>query len=233
MGRRVGLEDVAVGGDELDREQVVGGEPVLGHQPAKPAAERVARDAGGRDRPPVTASPCSAAASFSSPQIDAALGRGGAASGSTRSPSSRRDRSSRRRPSRRGRRRCARRRGRRPRVPGPVREGERGGDVARRPAADDQSRAAVDQAVVHGAGRVVAALVRGRERIRRPARPDRRRTLSPRACSSRSSFKYVAISRSGSGMCLSCRSWRRRTRFAPWRPPCLFCRSPRRAVRWA
>ena len=40
----------AVGGDEVDREQVVDREPVCALQAAEPAAEREARDAGVRDR---------------------------------------------------------------------------------------------------------------------------------------------------------------------------------------
>ena len=41
---------VAVGGHELDADQVVAPEAVLGHQPAQPAAERVAGNPGRRDR---------------------------------------------------------------------------------------------------------------------------------------------------------------------------------------
>ena len=44
------VEDVAVGGHQLDRGQVVGREPVLRHQPAQAAAQRQPGDAGRRDR---------------------------------------------------------------------------------------------------------------------------------------------------------------------------------------
>ncbi len=44
------VDDAAVGRDELDADQVVGGEAVLRHQPTEPAAEREPRDAGRRDR---------------------------------------------------------------------------------------------------------------------------------------------------------------------------------------
>ena len=45
----VDVEHVAVGGHELDAEQVVGGQAVLGHQPAEAAAEGEAGDAGRGD----------------------------------------------------------------------------------------------------------------------------------------------------------------------------------------
>ena len=52
VGVRLGtdVEHLAVGRDELDAEEVVGGEAVLRHQPAEPAAERVAGDPRRRDR---------------------------------------------------------------------------------------------------------------------------------------------------------------------------------------
>ena len=43
------LEHLALGGDELDRRQVVDGHAEAAHQPPDPAAERQARDAGRRD----------------------------------------------------------------------------------------------------------------------------------------------------------------------------------------
>ena len=42
---------LAVGGDELDPDEVVAGEAVLAHQPADAAAERETADAGGGDEP--------------------------------------------------------------------------------------------------------------------------------------------------------------------------------------
>ena len=116
--RRVDLEHVALRRDELDREQVVGGEPVLGHQPAEAAAERVARDTRPGDRASGHRQPVLGGGVVQLRPDHAALGRGGCAGRDrSRSPSSRRGRSSPRRPSRRGRRRCGRRRGSRPRVP--------------------------------------------------------------------------------------------------------------------
>ena len=46
-----GHDDLAVGGDDLDRQQVVDGEAVLAHQPAFPAAQGQARDTGAGDHP--------------------------------------------------------------------------------------------------------------------------------------------------------------------------------------
>ncbi len=48
VGRHV--QDLPVGGDELDRDDVVRGEAVLRHQPAEAAAEGEAGDPGRRDR---------------------------------------------------------------------------------------------------------------------------------------------------------------------------------------
>ena len=46
-----GHDDLAVGGDDLDRQQVVDGEAVLAHQPAFSAAQGQARDTGAGDHP--------------------------------------------------------------------------------------------------------------------------------------------------------------------------------------
>ena len=46
----VDVQGLAIGGHELDADQVVAAEAVLRHQPAEPASERVAGDARGRDR---------------------------------------------------------------------------------------------------------------------------------------------------------------------------------------
>ncbi len=48
---RAGGDQLAVGRDEIDREEVVGGEPVLAREPAEPAAEREPGDARRRDDP--------------------------------------------------------------------------------------------------------------------------------------------------------------------------------------
>ena len=47
---RAGSTDLAVGGDDLDRAQVVAGHAVAAHQPAETAAERQTGDAGRGDR---------------------------------------------------------------------------------------------------------------------------------------------------------------------------------------
>ena len=54
-----GAQHAAVGHDHLGRAQVVEREAVLRHQPAEPAAERQAGDAGLPTTPPVVARPCS------------------------------------------------------------------------------------------------------------------------------------------------------------------------------
>ena len=46
------LQHLAVRGHQLDGDQVVAGQALGGHQPAQPAAQRVAGDPGGRDRAP-------------------------------------------------------------------------------------------------------------------------------------------------------------------------------------
>ena len=155
------MEYVALCRHELYREQVVGSEPVLGHQPTEAAAERVARDtcpghgASGHRQPVLGGSVVQL------PPDHAALGSGGCLVGIDRDPlhlgeidhhtavdrygpagdvvaaAADRDLESR-----------------------PARETERRDDVVRRPAADDQLRSAVNQAVVHGAGRVVACILR-------------------------------------------------------------------------
>ena len=114
--------------------------------------------------PPVTASPCSAAASFSSRPEHASLGGGGplvgidldplhlgevdhhpavrhGAAGDVVAAAADRDLE-----------------------PFAARERERRHDVARLPAADDHRRPAVDEAVVDAAGRVVAGVLRAEHR---------------------------------------------------------------------
>ncbi len=46
-----GVHELAVGSDDVRTDQVVAGEPVAAHQPADPAAEREASDAGRRNEP--------------------------------------------------------------------------------------------------------------------------------------------------------------------------------------
>jgi hypothetical protein len=43
---------VAVGGDQIDGEEVIAGQPVLSHQPAEPATEGKSSDAGRGNQPP-------------------------------------------------------------------------------------------------------------------------------------------------------------------------------------
>jgi len=139
-----------------DPEQVVGGEAVLGHQPAETAAEREAGDPGRRDDAAghreavrggrvVQLAPEHAAAGghgralpvdrdpLHLGQVDhqAAVRHG--TPGDVVAAAADRDLQSR-----------------------PAGELERRDDVGRRPAADDQGGPAVDEAVVHGPGRVVA-----------------------------------------------------------------------------
>ncbi len=158
--RRVDLEYVAFRRDELDREQIVCGESVLGHQPAEAAAEGVARDPRAGDRASGHRQPVLGGGAVQLRPDHAALDRGGSPLGVDRDPlhlgevdhhpavrhgaaghvvaaAADRDLES-----------------------GPARERERRCDVARRPAADDESRSAVDEAVVNGTGRVVAGVVR-------------------------------------------------------------------------
>ena len=77
--RRARGEDLAVGGDHLGRAQVVAGQAVLAHQPADPAAQREAGDAGGRDQAPGSGESVLLGRRVELPPGDAALGGGGAA----------------------------------------------------------------------------------------------------------------------------------------------------------
>ena len=137
------MQEPAVGGDDVGADEVVAGKAVLPHQPADAAAEREARDAGGRDEPAgggeaellrlvVDVAPDGAGAD------ERARGRPGrrgrSASGRGRSPCRRRW--SRARP------RCGRRRARRPQI------------VARaKPSAAITSAAPVQRATIAGSGR--------------------------------------------------------------------------------
>ena len=84
--RRARGEDLAVGGDHLGRAQVVAGQAVLAHQPADPAAQREAGDAGGRDQAPGGGEAVLLGRGVELPQVSAALGGGGAALASTVMP---------------------------------------------------------------------------------------------------------------------------------------------------
>src|SRR4029450_3244070 len=123
---------------------------------------------------------------------------------------------------------------------GPARERERGDDVVRRPAADDQSGPAVNEAVVHSTGRLVAWVPRAKDgpgdlpgeggddggvqawdhQMLPPVsglawiRRSRRRVVG------------TASPRPGLGGFGLSRRWTRRTAFAPWPPPCLFGHRP-------
>ena len=163
------MEHVALCRDEFDREQVVGSKPVLGHQPAEPAAERVARDARLGDRPSGHRQAVLGGSIVQLRPDHAAFGGGGClvgidrdrlhlgevdhhaavghgAAGDVVAAAADRDLES-----------C------------PARERERRDDVVRRPAADDHRGPAVDEAVVHGTCRLVARRPAGRGRTRRSA----------------------------------------------------------------
>ena len=156
------VEDVAVGGDELDREQVVGGEPVLRHQPAEAAAERQAgnarrRDGAARDREAVLGRggvelrPEHAALGrrrsllgidrdrLQLGEIDHHAAVGDGAPGDVVAAAADRHLE-----------------------PGRSGVGERRDDVRSRVAADDEGRPAVDQPVVHSPGGVVSVVVRAK-----------------------------------------------------------------------
>ena len=178
----LGAHEPAVGGHDLRREQVVGREAVLALEPAAAAAERQAGDPGRRDAPaggrqaerlrrPVELGP-----------EHAARGAHGARRRRRpRSPSSARGRSRRRR--RRPRSRPRRGRRRAPRAAGRARARSRSprATSARRAAAGDHLRAAVDHRVEDPAGRP-----------RTPGGPARSR--SPAKAGPRSVSAAVAVS---------------------------------------
>jgi len=154
MGVCVDREHVAGRGHELDRQQIVRSEAVLRHQPAEAAAEGVARDARRRDSAAGDGQAvCARCVVELGP--DHALGRGGHSLGIDRDLLHLREVDHH----------AAVRHGTTRDVvaaapdrdvePFPARDGERRSDVARRAAADDQRRPAVDEPVVDRAGAVV------------------------------------------------------------------------------
>ena len=161
--RSVDVEDVALCGDELDREQVVRREPVLRHQPAEAAAERVAGDPRPRDRASgdretvprggvVQLAPEHAALGCRSRpgridgdrlhpgEVDHHAAVGDGAAGDVVPAAADRDLET-----------------------SPARERERRNDVVRRPATHDHGGPAVDKAVVHGTRLVVARVLRAED----------------------------------------------------------------------
>ena len=167
---RVDLEDLAVRGHELDAQQVVGREAVLGHQPAEPAAEGEAGDAGRRDRTPGHRQAVRAGGRVELVPGRAALrGHGGAlgidrdvvhvgeadhqAAVGHRSPGD-----------------VVAATADRHLEPVAAREGECRDHVAGRAGADDDCRAAVDEAVVDGPGLVVARVPSGEDGPGDPSR---------------------------------------------------------------
>ena len=160
---RVDVEDVALCGDELDRER--GCPPRARTSPSASRGRRRAcsRRSPSETAPPVTARPCFAAASFSSPHSTppsaVAVARSGSiaiafiSARSIITPPSVTARPATLWPP--------------PRTetsrPHAARESERRDDVVRRPATHDHSGPAVDEAVVHGTGRVVARVLRAED----------------------------------------------------------------------
>ncbi len=154
------VEHLALRGDELDRQEIVRGEPVNSHEPAESAAEREARDPRCRDRAArhgqtVLSRRCveliPGHASFGSRgpgvrihvngfhlgEIDHETAFGDGAARDVVTPSAHGDLES-----------------------VLVREHDRPGDVLRGSAARDQCRALVDQAVVDASGLVVVRITR-------------------------------------------------------------------------
>ncbi len=160
IGLLAHLGDRAVGGHQLDRHEVVGGEPVPGHQPAEPAAERQAGDPGGRDRAARDGQPVLRGRIVELAPQDAALGPHGPGVGVDLDPLHLGQ--------------VDHHRVIGDRAAGdvvaaapdadvePFRTGEAQGrrGVGRGPAAHDDGRPAVDQPVVDPSGLVVAAVVR-------------------------------------------------------------------------
>ena len=162
VGMRVGvdLEHLAVGRHELGGEQVVSGEPVLGHQPAEAAAERVAGDPGRRDRASRDGQSVLGCRVVQLPPEHAALDGGRCAVGVDRDPFHLGEVDHH----------AAIRHGttgdvvpaapHRDLEPALACEREPCHNVSSRPGADDRGRLAIDHPVVYCAGRVVARVLR-------------------------------------------------------------------------
>jgi hypothetical protein len=154
------VEDVALCRHELEGEQVVCGEPVLGHEPAEAASERVSRDARRRDGATGHCKPVRRCGVVQLRPDDAAPDRGRfrggidsdalhqseidhhatvchGSAGDVVATAANRDLEL-----------------------GTTSERQSGDDVVRGPAAHDQRRLAVDQAVVNRARLVVVGIVR-------------------------------------------------------------------------
>src|SRR5215211_4905502 len=237
------MEHVALCRHEFDREQVVGSKPVVGHQPAEPAAERVARDTRSGDRPSGHPQAVFGGSVVQLPPDHTALGGGGCLVGIDRdrlhlgevdhhtafchgatsdvvAAAADRDLESR-----------------------PARERERGDDVVRRPAADDQSGPMVNEAVVHGTGRLVARVLRAKDGPGDlPSQVGKERgvqgcdhqLLPPRSGLAWTPVDTACVGTAGpdqgSRIGLSRRPWRRRTRVRTVATPLSFRSPPQRSA---
>jgi hypothetical protein len=157
------VEHLAVGRDELDREQVVDGQPVLGHQPAEAAAERKAGDARRGDHASGHDQPVLGGSVVQLTPDHTALRGGGRLFGIDRDPLhlGEVDHQAAVRHSAAGD--VVATAADRDLEPGSTRERERRDDVVGRPAAGDQAWPAVDEAVVEGTRRVIAVVVRSED----------------------------------------------------------------------
>ena len=160
MTSGVDVEYVALCRDQLDPEQVVRGESVLGHQPAEAAAERVARDPRPGDRATGHGQPVPGGRVVQLRPDHAALGGGGRLIGIDGDPLHLGEVDHHPALRHGAARDVVAAAADRDLESNTVRECERRDDVVRRPASDDQRGPAVDEAVVYGAGRVVAHILR-------------------------------------------------------------------------
>jgi hypothetical protein len=156
---RVDLEHLAGRGHELDAEQVVGRQAVLGHQPAEPAAERKAGDACRRDGAPGHCQAMGTGCRVELGPRSPALGGEGGALGIDRDVGHVGEADHQPAVGDGASRDVVPAAAYRDLDPRATCEGERGDHVAGRSGADDDPRAAVDEAVVDGPGLVVARVL--------------------------------------------------------------------------
>ena len=161
---RVDLQHFPVGSDELDAEHVVGGEAVLGHQPAEAAAERVTGDPRRGDGAARYGQPVRGCSVVQLGPKHAPFGGGSPLVGIDVDPFhlSEVDHHS-------AVRHCSSgdvvpAAPDRDLEPFATRQSEGRHHVARLPAAHDHGRSAVDEAVVYRAGRVVTGVLRAEHR---------------------------------------------------------------------
>ena len=159
MARVVDVEDVALCRHQLDREQVVRGEAVLGHQPAEPTAERVARDTRPGHGPSGHCEPVLGGRLVQFSPEDAALDLGGRLIGIDHDPFHLGEVDHHTTVGHGAAGHVVAAAADRDLEPRSERESQRCNDVVGRPAADDERWSAVDEAVVHGSGLLVACVL--------------------------------------------------------------------------